>query len=56
MLDFKACPRCKGDVQKNRDYYGEFRQCLQCGHTEYPRSEVDPYAELAASVKRKAAA
>ena len=56
MLDFKACPRCKGDLHRSQDYYGEYRQCLQCGHTEYPRSRADPYAELAASVKRKAAA
>lgn len=56
MLDFKSCPRCKGDVQNCRDYHGEFRQCLQCGHTEYPKASADPYAELAAAVKRKAAA
>ena len=32
MLYFKACPRCKGDMRRDRDVYGEFMQCLQCGH------------------------
>lgn len=32
MLFLKGCPRCKGDVIANRDMYGEYRECLQCGH------------------------
>ena len=32
MLYFKACPRCKGDVHRDRDVYGEYLKCLQCGH------------------------
>ena len=32
MLYFKACPRCKGDMRRDRDVYGEFMQCLQCGN------------------------
>ncbi|MCH8061313.1 MAG: hypothetical protein IH861_02290 [Chloroflexi bacterium] len=32
MLYLKACPRCKGDVVANRDMYGEYRECLQCGY------------------------
>ena len=32
MLYFKACPRCKGDVHRDRDMYGEYLKCLQCGH------------------------
>jgi DNA-directed RNA polymerase subunit M/transcription elongation factor TFIIS len=38
---FKACPKCKGDMYQDRDVYGAFRKCLQCGHTfelEMPRS------------------
>ena len=31
MLFFKACPKCPGDMQVNRDQYGEFIECLQCG-------------------------
>ena len=32
MLYFKACPRCKGDVHRDRDVFGEYLKCLQCGH------------------------
>ena len=32
MLYLKACPRCKGDMHPNRDMYGSYRECLQCGH------------------------
>ena len=32
MLELRACPRCKGDLHTNRDMYGSYRQCLQCGY------------------------
>jgi len=32
MLRLKDCPKCKGDVQLDRDHYGWYEQCLQCGH------------------------
>ena len=28
----KQCPRCKGDMHMNRDIYGTYKECLQCGH------------------------
>lgn len=31
MLQFKSCPRCQGDVQIDRDWFGEYKKCLQCG-------------------------
>ena len=34
-IDFKACPRCRGDMHADRDQYGAFRSCIQCGHMEY---------------------
>ena len=30
-LEFKACPRCKGDLHTNKDVYGRYKECLQCG-------------------------
>ena len=33
MIDFKACTRCKGDMVRGRDMYGDYVQCLQCGNT-----------------------
>ncbi len=31
MLRPKSCPKCKGDVLLDRDQYGWFEQCMQCG-------------------------
>ena len=31
MFYFKSCPKCRGDMYQDRDYYGSFRKCLQCG-------------------------
>ena len=32
MLYLKGCQRCDGDIYIDRDYYGPFEQCLQCGY------------------------
>ena len=32
MLTLRACPRCQGDLYTNRDLYGSYKQCLQCGY------------------------
>jgi hypothetical protein len=34
MFFFKACPKCKGDMYLDRDVYGAFRKCLQCGQID----------------------
>lgn len=31
-IKIKGCPKCGGDVRIDRDEYGWFEQCLQCGH------------------------
>jgi uncharacterized protein YbaR (Trm112 family) len=31
MVWLGACPRCRGDLLLDRDHYGEFVSCLQCG-------------------------
>ena len=31
MLYMKACPRCSGDVKLDKDNYGVYAKCLQCG-------------------------
>jgi ribosomal protein L37AE/L43A len=33
MVNFKACPRCKGDMSAVQDRFGEYWRCLQCGHS-----------------------
>jgi hypothetical protein len=32
MVGFRGCPRCRGDIHDGRDQYGDYKQCLQCGH------------------------
>lgn len=32
MWQLKGCARCGGDVYINRDEYGWYVQCLQCGY------------------------
>ncbi len=31
MFHFKACPKCKGDMYLDRDPYGSYLKCMQCG-------------------------
>lgn len=31
MLYTKACPRCSGDIKLDRDNFGVYAKCLQCG-------------------------
>ena len=31
MFFLKACPKCQGDMYQERDLYGTFVECLQCG-------------------------
>ena len=31
MLYLKSCTKCGGDMYEDKDSYGAFHQCLQCG-------------------------
>ncbi|HIA75208.1 MAG TPA: hypothetical protein EYN92_02100 [Dehalococcoidia bacterium] len=31
MVDYKACPKCRGDMHTRRDTFGDFKECIQCG-------------------------
>ncbi|MFQ6027112.1 MAG: hypothetical protein ACE5Q6_06450 [Dehalococcoidia bacterium] len=31
MFYFKACPKCSGDLYLDKDQYGTFVECVQCG-------------------------
>jgi len=37
---FKSCPRCDGDILIDRDLYGWFEQCIQCGYNRDLRNTV----------------
>ncbi len=33
MLRLRSCPRCKmGDITVDRDHYGWYEYCIQCGY------------------------
>ena len=42
MWNLKGCPRCGGDIYLDRDRYGWYEQCLQCGYL----SELQSLAEF----------
>lgn len=40
VLWFKRCPRCSGDLYEERDMYGRYVACFQCGHYLSEAEEV----------------
>lgn len=43
MFWFKRCPRCNGDLIAERDQYGAFITCMQCGMCkDITGAKVDP--------------
>ena len=45
--DFKACSKCKGDMYFERDAYGAYRKCLQCGKIQ----DLEPSMTVVANAK-----
>jgi len=39
MYWLKACPRCRGDLHEERDFYGQYVACIQCGYVLDSRQE-----------------
>ncbi len=46
MIYLRACPKCHGDMYLEKDGYGAYRLCLQCGLT---RDLVAPVAAATAA-------
>lgn len=55
MLRLKACPRCKGDVHANRDMYGHYNECMQCGHMQDIEKPTALVASLTEAMGKKRA-
>ena len=53
MLRFKDCPRCEGDVLLDKDQYGWYEQCLQCGYLRDLEIIVEVEQKPAKVEKRK---
>ena len=53
MFYFKGCPRCKGDLHSNRDMYGSYDECLQCGYMRDIEEPNKLLATLSEVVRKK---
>jgi uncharacterized Zn finger protein (UPF0148 family) len=56
MLFLRACPKCGGDLFMDRDMYGGYVKCLQCGLMRYTEEEQRPAARKRESVLESEAA
>ncbi len=52
MLMLKSCPRCGGDMHVNRDIYGDYKECLQCGLMEDVENPRSIFAAAVAEAKK----
>ena len=34
MISFRKCPRCNGDILLDKDHFGWYIECLQCGYLQ----------------------
>ncbi|MAF86138.1 MAG: hypothetical protein CL875_06690 [Dehalococcoidales bacterium] len=53
MLNLKICPRCKGGVVLDRDHWGWYEQCIQCGYLHDLPNIAEVELSLAQEAKRK---
>jgi len=49
MCKVKSCPRCGGNMFVDRDIYGWYEKCLQCGYC-YELRGLDEFEQ---SIERK---
>ena len=47
MVYYRSCPKCRGDMHIRRDFYGDFRECLQCGLMQDLNTKADSDTESA---------
>ncbi len=40
MFKFRACPKCHGDLIVDKDQFGWYEECIQCGYNRDMRSVV----------------
>ena len=61
VIQFKACPKCHGDLIEGSDQYGSYLSCIQCGRymavtTKKPAGAGKYAAELSADLAELLAA
>jgi len=50
-LHLQPCPKCRGVMNLEKDTYGAYRECLQCGYLE----DIQPKVGAGKAEKGKAA-
>ncbi|MBI2830372.1 MAG: hypothetical protein HYX81_04345 [Chloroflexi bacterium] len=54
MFRFKGCPRCHGDLLVDRDEFGWYEECIQCGFTRDMRTvSTDENKEVVVRKRRR---
>jgi len=56
MIRFKACPKCAGDLYVNKDMYGQFLNCLQCGYLKDLTDEAETLSKPVTVEEERSAA
>lgn len=41
MLKLRSCPKCRGDIRIDKDMYGWYEECIQCGYLGYMEDMLD---------------
>ena len=54
MLELKSCPRCKGDIRIDRDTYGWYEECIQCGYLGFLENMLEKKVYLPEHVRDSA--
>jgi len=53
LISLNSCPRCRGDVVlDNKDQFGWYEQCLQCGHIKDLQTVVRVEPQPAAAINK----
>jgi hypothetical protein len=42
MFWLRGCPRCNGDLYEDRDKYGRYVSCVQCGYHRSEPPDINP--------------
>ena len=53
MLKLKSCPKCHGDVVVDRDQWGWYEQCIQCGYLHDLQNMIEVRQRQTREAKRK---
>ena len=54
MFWLNECDRCEGDLYWDRDVYGSYKTCIQCGHViDLDERELTPRSVDIAAAERE---